>query len=242
MQVSHSKKWASEPALDEQGAPLRTKTGKIVLRKSYSTLQDKFHDHMFAAGFTDVERGERGSTEEHLTTVQFKVMKEQESLNGIIARQQNAVQAAELAETHRQEAEQQAEAAQKKLDALTKNAKDTETFIQKLGPADVLLPDAGMLETDKGYRTNKALPVVKKLIHKLKTVYQLLLSEREISGKLTRDVAFWKQKAEVSNMALSKAAKIDKLTKVLGAEEIDRLLMQRPSPERIHHHIYDHDR
>lgn len=85
MQVSHSKKWASEPALDEQGAPLRTKTGKIVLRKSYSTLQDKFHDHMFAAGFTDVDRSERGSTEEHLTTVQFKVMKEQENLNGIIA-------------------------------------------------------------------------------------------------------------------------------------------------------------
>lgn len=80
MQVSHSKKWASRPVLDASGNPMRTKSGKIVLRKSYSVLQDRFHDHMFAAGFTDVQRGERGSTEEHLTTVQFKVMKEEETL------------------------------------------------------------------------------------------------------------------------------------------------------------------
>ena len=35
MQVSHSKKWQSQPVLDEFGEPLRTKTGKIVLKKSY---------------------------------------------------------------------------------------------------------------------------------------------------------------------------------------------------------------
>ena len=52
MQVSHSKKWASRPVLDASGTPMRTKGGKIILRKSYSVLQDRFHDHMFAAGFT----------------------------------------------------------------------------------------------------------------------------------------------------------------------------------------------
>lgn len=83
MQVSHSKKWASKPVLDEFGEPQRTKNGNVVLKKSYSILQDQYHDHMVNAGFTDVERGERGSTEEHLTTVQFKVMKEQENLSGI---------------------------------------------------------------------------------------------------------------------------------------------------------------
>ena len=41
MQVSHSKKWQSQPVLDEFGEPLRTKTGKIVLKKSYSILQDQ---------------------------------------------------------------------------------------------------------------------------------------------------------------------------------------------------------
>lgn len=64
MQISHSKKWQSRHVLDEFGEPLRTKTGKIVLKKSYSILQDQYHDAMFAAGYTDVERGERGSTEE----------------------------------------------------------------------------------------------------------------------------------------------------------------------------------
>ena len=38
MQISHSKKWQSRPVLDEFGEPLRTKTGKIVLKKSYSIL------------------------------------------------------------------------------------------------------------------------------------------------------------------------------------------------------------
>ena len=35
---------------------------------------------MQEAGYTDVERGERGSSEEHLTVTQFKVQKEQERL------------------------------------------------------------------------------------------------------------------------------------------------------------------
>ena len=113
MQISHSKKWQSRPVLDEFGEPLRTKTGKIVLKKSYSILQDQYHDAMFAAGYTDVERGERGSTEEHLTTVQFKVMKEQEALDTLMAQQQSAEQAVRLAQANREEAERDVEAAKK---------------------------------------------------------------------------------------------------------------------------------
>ena len=48
MQVSHSKKWQSQPVLDEFGEPMRTKTGKIVLKKSYSVLQDQYQGWMFA--------------------------------------------------------------------------------------------------------------------------------------------------------------------------------------------------
>ena len=36
---------------------------------------------MRKAGYTDIERGERGSTEEHLTVTQFKIAKEQERLS-----------------------------------------------------------------------------------------------------------------------------------------------------------------
>ena len=76
MQVSSSKKWISKPAEDENGNPVLNSKGKQILRKSYSILQDDFYNAMRAAGYTDVERGERGSTEEHLTVTQFKLQQE----------------------------------------------------------------------------------------------------------------------------------------------------------------------
>ena len=85
MQVSRSKKWASKPLLDDAGKPVLQKNGKPVLKKSYSILQDDFFNYMHNAGYTDVERGERGSTEEHLTVTQFKVQREQERLGSLSA-------------------------------------------------------------------------------------------------------------------------------------------------------------
>ena len=79
-QVSSSKKWKSHPAVDKQGKPILQKNGKPVLRKSYSVLQDDFYNAMRAAGYTDMERGERGSSEEHLTVTQFKMEREQKRL------------------------------------------------------------------------------------------------------------------------------------------------------------------
>lgn len=97
IQVSSSKKWLSKPALDERGKPILQKNGKPVLRKSYSVLQDDFFHAMRNAGYADVERGERGSSEEHLTVTQFKVEREQERLEQLTAQtQQKAQQAASL--------------------------------------------------------------------------------------------------------------------------------------------------
>ena len=83
MQVSSSKKWISKPTLDEDGNPVLNSKGKPILRKSYSVLQDDFYNAMRAAGYTDVERGERGSTEEHLTVTQFKVQQETARLEAL---------------------------------------------------------------------------------------------------------------------------------------------------------------
>ena len=54
MQVSRSKKWESKQAVDENGEPLFSSTGKKILKKSYSILQDDFYEHMVAAGYTDI--------------------------------------------------------------------------------------------------------------------------------------------------------------------------------------------
>ena len=74
-----------------------TSGGKSVLKKSYSVLQDDFFQYMCSAGYADVERGERGSTEEHLTVTQFKVEREQERLADLTEKtEQKAQKAASL--------------------------------------------------------------------------------------------------------------------------------------------------
>ncbi|MGN0978601.1 MAG: plasmid recombination protein [Faecousia sp.] len=116
VQVSSSKKWKSQPVLNEDGTPMLTAKGKPVLKKSYSVLQDDFFNAMRAAGYADVERGERGSTEEHLTVTQFKVQAEQQRLETVTAQMEQAEQT--LAD-----AKSQTEKQKKKLKALQKETK-----------------------------------------------------------------------------------------------------------------------
>ena len=79
-QVSHSKKWASVKAIDENGEPIRAENGKAVLIPSYSLLQDRFFEHMQNAGFRDFERGVRGSTTQHLSVLDYKIQQDIEKL------------------------------------------------------------------------------------------------------------------------------------------------------------------
>ena len=117
MQVSRSKKWTSQIVLDEAGNPLLTSKGKKVLRPSYSILQDNFWEAMRSAGYTDVERGERGSTEEHLTVTQFKVAQEKQRLETMTA---------QIAQTEQTLNNTQAviEKKEKELQSLQKQAKE----------------------------------------------------------------------------------------------------------------------
>jgi hypothetical protein len=67
-QVSHSKKW-----------PMRVQTerdGKTVTLNSCSLLQDRYFEGMRAAGFDDIQRGERGSTAEHLDVLDYKIQQD----------------------------------------------------------------------------------------------------------------------------------------------------------------------
>ena len=82
-QVSHSKKWPREIQLDENGEPVRSKNGKPILINSYSLLQDRFYEHMSLAGFDGFERGERGSTAEHLDILDFKIKQEMDRISNL---------------------------------------------------------------------------------------------------------------------------------------------------------------
>lgn len=82
-QVSHSKKWKSEKALDENGNPILNSKGKQAYHASYSILQDKFYEHMQEAGFNGFSRGERGSTAENLTSLEYKIQQDEKRLADI---------------------------------------------------------------------------------------------------------------------------------------------------------------
>ena len=90
-QVSRSKKWAYPEVVG--------KNGKSCRIPSYSLLQDRFHDHMKNAGFEGYERGQRGSTSEHLSTLEFKVQSDMKRLAEI--EESVAAQQAKLEKTEK---------------------------------------------------------------------------------------------------------------------------------------------
>ena len=66
--------------MDEDGNPILNSKGKQVYHASYSVLQDKFFEHMSGAGFEGFSRGERGSTAEHLSSLEYKVKQDEKRL------------------------------------------------------------------------------------------------------------------------------------------------------------------
>jgi len=76
-QVSHSKKWPIKMPVE--------KNGKTVFLNTYSLLQDRFFEHMRAAGYDGFERGERGSTAEHLSDLEYKTKQEHERSSALAA-------------------------------------------------------------------------------------------------------------------------------------------------------------
>ena len=92
-QISHSKRWAFNVLqLDDNGEPVFRKNGQPKYRPSYSVLQDELFDYMQEHGYKDFQRGERGSTVEHLSSLQYQIEKDSERLSQI---EQN-IQATEI--------------------------------------------------------------------------------------------------------------------------------------------------
>jgi chaperonin cofactor prefoldin len=106
---------------------MRNAKGKAVLVNAYSLLQDHFYEHMREAGFRDFERGERGSTAEHLTVLEYKSQQEAEraaAMTAVVEQKQEAAAALDTAiedKAHTAaELDEQAEKQKKRLDGLEK--------------------------------------------------------------------------------------------------------------------------
>ena len=159
-QVSRSKKWESKPVLNEDGNPMLNAKGKKILKSSYSVLQDDFFNFMRAAGYTDVERGERGSTEEHLTVTQFKVQAEQHRLETVTGQVEQAEQSLADAKAATEKQKKKLEALQKETKAaktISMTVQDIEAMGKKatFGNNITLTPDE--CDTLKRYATNGIL-------------------------------------------------------------------------------------
>ena len=177
MQVSMSKKWASKPVLDEvTGEPLKTAKGKPVLKKSYSVLQDDFFQYMREAGYADVERGERGSSEEHLTVTQFKVEREQARLAELQETKSEVLTEIDQLQEDKAKAEKSTKEAQTELRLLAPKLKSMEKLAAEYSsdPEDLLpLPDR--MESAKSYREKKSKPLLEKIVKVVRSVYRAYL-------------------------------------------------------------------
>ena len=176
MQVSSSKKWLSKPAIDVDGSPILQKNGKPVLRKSYSVLQDDVFDFMRAAGYDDVERGERGSSEEHLTVTQFKVEQEKHRLEELDAIKTEAQVEITHLQEEKSDAQNEAKEAKARLDDLAPKLNKMEMLAAKYSDdPEKLLPEAGALESARTYREKKVKPLLAGIVKVLRSVYHAYL-------------------------------------------------------------------
>ena len=124
-QVSHSKKWPRFK--DEQNRWVN----------SYSLLQDRFYEHMRSAGYTDFERGERGSTAEHLSVLEYKTRQEAERATALTAKAEQNQKTAVVLDNKVKKSQEQLSGLQNKLSVKVKMAA-TIAEINAIGKSSLL--------------------------------------------------------------------------------------------------------
>ena len=253
-QISHSKKWASQKVTDENG--------HTQIIKSYSLLQDRFFEHMRAAGFEDFERGERGSTAEHLSVIEYKSKKESERLAGYEAKQSKVLMEIDALTEKKEEALEQADTARERADAaaarlneLAPKLKNIEDFAREYSDdADRVLPEAGALESAKSYREKKARPFFEKLTKVLRSLYSKYLDLKHSFERLRGDYSCLQQRyasldasfdrVQEENRELKAVAKdYDTLCRGYGEKKIAarvRAIQEQEEAERRQHRAAHH--
>ena len=196
-QVSHSKKWASQQVEDE--------TGHRKMIKSYSLLQDRFYEHMRAAGFQDFERGERGSTAEHLSVLEYKTKMGTERLAEAETREAEMLKEIDALTEEKTAAQNQADYAIDRIQELAPKLKNIEAFARKYSDdADRILPEARLLESGKSYREKAAIPIFKKVITVLRGLYNIFLDLKRDFERMKEDYQRVREEKATLNSSLNR--------------------------------------
>lgn len=236
MQISHSKKWKSQKALDNEGNEILNDKGKPVLIKSYSLLQDRFFKYMSDNGYRDFIRGIKGSTAEHLSDLEFKAKKESEKLKAITNKVKE--QQAKFTENTSaiEETEKQKNQAQQELNEIKKDVDAYKGYKGDINSIDVgkskLFGKKVELDTDdyqnlvkyakKGVATDIEIAKLKDENTKLKHDFNELKEKtrdfiRAIAYSPTRVVDFFKslfkeeEQKKQSRLELAEQQRLEKL-------------------------------
>ena len=177
------------------------KNGKPILIKSYSLLQDRFFQYMSDSGYRGFIRGIKGSTNEHLDNLNYKIKKENERL-------ENLKEKADNKETEIENKQQELENKQIELDNKQfeiankqKEIAKIETRLDEYANYTTTIDELDNLGKEK--RFSKKVEIKK---DKFETLINLakkgISSERIIKNYETRinnlveSVYYWKQKFE----------------------------------------------
>ena len=148
--------------------------GKKILKSSYSVLQDDFFNFMRNAGYTDVERGECGSTEEHLTVTQFKVQAEQQRLEAVTGQVAQAEQSLADAKAATEKQKKKLEALKKETQA-AKSVAMTAHEIESMGKKNPITGNVTMTADEcRTLQADKNAKIWKDRFEKLNKDYEEL--------------------------------------------------------------------
>jgi len=230
MQVSHSKKWKSQKALDNEGNEILNDKGKPVLIKSYSLLQDRFYQYMSDNGFRDFIRGEKGSTAEHLSDLEYKAKMGQEKLQEITDKvKQQQSKFAENA-TVIQETEKQINQAQQELNTIKKDVNDYKVYKGDTESLDVGKPK---LFGNKVEMTNDDYQNLVKYAQKGAVADVEITKLKDENSKLKHDLNELKEKTKDFIRAIAFApSRVINFFKSLFKEEEQEIIKQKQIEEQ----------
>ena len=191
-----------------------------------------------------IEWEQKGTHEEHLSVLEFK-------------KKERAKEVAEL-EAEKVDAEIQKDKAVKEAESASKKAAQAKKELQEIAPlinnvksyardygrdADRLLPEAGKIETGKGYREKKAIPFVEKMKDILFSLYLEYCRLQDKYQRLTRDYNdMWNRRDRLQNRCNYLEERIEELEtvekdygrvrKIFGPERVDCLLREMKGMEQ----------
>lgn len=198
-----------------------------------------------------MQRGERSSSEEHLTVTQFKVEQENERLRQAQELSSAHLAAAEEYRRRKADMEQKAQLAQRKLNEIAPQVDDFERWAQQFsGELEMILPEVKGLESAKSYREKKVKPLLAKVTDVLKALYREFLAlknryfalekqyHRVVDEKNHLSNALTKIETE-TRILLKDAGDFQRVKLVFGPEKVEKALQVYKQKQ---HNNYNHER